>query len=321
MSWWFKMPADAGRRPEILAVGWAGYCAWTVLLGVDAQQDFAGRIPRRFADPAYLASQAPPDGPAPELYAQGLERCLEKGLAVWEDAELVLDADIYEDWRGAKSARLRKHEERQRDRASRGVTKRHEESRSVTAVTRVTPPDQTRPDQTRPESESSRTHAHAREDLAPGASIAAPVDRGATAAPIAAPVLSGDGTGTMAEAWRLAQLHEELGQRVANAHGLIWRSLHTEGPREWLPSLTGGQTEDECRHVLQVLAAEADERARLGVRDPLRFLRTPTAPEVWRRAARLPGEAEAREHVRARHGSQHGRPENEPAQRRLRRLG
>jgi hypothetical protein len=322
MSWWFKMPADAGRRPEILAVGWAGYQTWLALLGVDSQQDFGARIPRRFADPVYLATQAPPDGPAPELYALGLERCLEKGLAVWDAAELVLDAEIYEDWRGAKSARQRKHEERQRDRASRGVTRRHEESRAVTSVTHVAPPDQTRPDQTRPESESSR--APTREDLGPGASNTASVDSHPTAAMIAAPVLSGSVTGTIAEAHRLAQLHDELGQAVAKAHGTSWRSLQTAGPRLWLPLFQDGATEDECRHVLAVLAAEADERARLGIRDPLCFLRTPTRPNVWAQAAALPSEEAAREHVRARVASGRGQdlqPQAPEPARRARRLG
>jgi hypothetical protein len=326
MSWWFKMPADAGRRPEILEVGWAGYCAWTALLCVDAQQDFGARIPRRFADPVYLSKQAPPDGPAPELYAQGLERCLEKGLAVWDAAELVLDAEIYEDWRGAKSARMRKHEERQRDRASRGVTLRHEESRAVTFVTHVTPPDQTRPDQTRPESEPpARVCAPAHNGQPPqlaGASISASVDQDPTAAKIAAPAPNGGLSGLAADAWRLAQLHDEIGGSVAKAHGQSWRSLQSAGPKIWRDRLQEGATEDECRHVLAMLAAEADERARLGIRDPLSFLRKPTAGEVWIRAAGLPDEAAAREAVRARVAGNSNQPPPAPEpKRRARRLG
>jgi hypothetical protein len=325
MSWWFKMPADAGRRPEILAVGWAGYQTWLALLGVDSQQDFGARIPRRFADPVYLASQAPPDGPAPELYALGLERCLEKGLAVWDAAELVLDAETYEDWRGAKSARQRKHEERQRDRASRGVTKRHEESRAVTSVTHVTPPDQTRPDQTRPESEPpAPAHAcapaHNGQASQPvAASISASVDQDTTAAKIAAPTPNGALPDIGAEAHRLAKLHDELGVAVAKAHGLSWRSAQTRGPSEWLPVLHSS-TEDECRHVLAMLAAEADERARSGIRDPLKYLRTPTSQEVWSRVVRLPDEESAREFVRSRFAGQKPAPAPEPV-RRARRLG
>ena len=157
MSWWHKMPADAGRRPEILAVGWAGFCTWRTLLGIDAQQDFAGRIPRRFTDPEYLWSQNPPDGPGAEIYADGLQRCLDKGLVAWDGNELVLEHEIYEDWRGAKSDRTRKHEERQRQRATKHVTsvtpshECHAESQPSRDVTHVTPPDQTRPDQTRPD--------------------------------------------------------------------------------------------------------------------------------------------------------------------------
>lgn len=156
MSWWHKMPADAGRRPEILAVGWSGFCAWRTLLGIDAQQDFNGRIPRRFTAAEYMWSQNPPDGPGAEIYSAGLQRCLDRGLVAWEGNELVLEPEIYEDWRGAKSDRARKHEERQRQRASRrvtNVTQSHEchvESQESRRVTHVTPPDQTRPENTHP---------------------------------------------------------------------------------------------------------------------------------------------------------------------------
>jgi hypothetical protein len=329
MSWWYKTPADAGRRPEILAVGWAGFCAWTALMGVDAQQDFGARIPRRFADPSYLASQAPPDGPAPELYAQGLERCLEKGLAAWDGHELVLDQEIYEDWRGAKSDRQRKHEERQRDRASRGVTKRHDESRDVTFVTHVTPPDQTRPDQTRPESESpapAHTHAHAHHGPAPepqGAALLSDVANAATAGENAAPEPPGSATTRMDAAWGLAQRHDEIGRVVAGRCGKGWRSLGTAGPIAWAAVLANGATSEECNHVLAMLSAEADERGAHGIADPLRFLRSPTSPEIWRRAVGLPDEDAAREAVSASPEARGVRAASTPPEpkRRARRLG
>jgi hypothetical protein len=327
MSWWHKMPADAGRRPEILAVGWAGFCAWRTLMGIDAQQDFNGRIPRRFTAAEYLFSQNPPDGPGAETYAMGLLRCVDHGLATWDGNELVLDSEIYEDWRGAKSAKTRKHEERQRERASRvtNVTRSHECHAESRHVTHVTPPDQTRPDQTRPESEPPAPAHHGSPSFDRGASIPASVDHDTTAALIAAPAPNGGPSDIQAEAWRLAQLHDQLGMAVAKTHGASWRSLQNSGPRLWLATLQGGETEDACRHVLTILAAEADERARLSVRDPLRFLRTPTTPDIWLRATGLPDEETARESVRARTASGRGPgsgqdPSPEPA-RRLKRLG
>jgi hypothetical protein len=130
-------------------------------------------------------------------------------------------------------------------------------------------------------------------------------------------------------AWRLSEQHDRVGNAVAQKHGKGWRSQGTAGPGEWSRALVNGATEDECRHVLAMLAAEADERAVLGISDPLRFLRTPTAPEIWRRAAGLPDEEAAREAVRARHGSPSGpgtgpgpgNSNNPEPKRRLKRLG
>ncbi|WP_428262808.1 hypothetical protein [Haliangium sp.] len=60
---------------------------------------------------------------------------------------------------------------------------------------------------------------------------------------------------------------------------------------------------EACEHVLRILAAEADERARLDLDDPLRFLRTPTSDGVWKRAIAVADEHEAREQARAAPGA------------------
>jgi hypothetical protein len=176
-----------------------------------------------------------------------------------------------------------------------------------------------------PEREQRAPAHHGPTSFDRGASIPASVDHDTTAALIAAPAPNGGPSDIQAEAWRLAQLHDQLGMAVAKTHGASWRSLQNSGPRLWLATLQGGETEDACRHVLTILAAEADERARLSVRDPLRFLRTPTTPDIWLRATGLPDEETARESVRARTASGRGPgsgqdPSPEPA-RRLKRLG
>jgi hypothetical protein len=154
-QWWFKMPTRAGHRPEMVAVGWSGFCAWLALMDVDAQNGFGGSIPRRFTAPAYLARQLADDGPSPEQLATGVERCIAAGMATWRDGVLELDPEIYAEWTGPKSDRQRKREQREKQRDNpaepRDVTTGHEMSRSVTPSHHVTLPDQTRPDQTRPD--------------------------------------------------------------------------------------------------------------------------------------------------------------------------
>jgi hypothetical protein len=327
MSWWYKMPVRAGHRPEIVAIGWDGFCAWLALIDVNAQEDFGGRLPRRFVSPAYLVRQLADGGPDVTAVERGLEKCIQTGMASWDDdGHLVLDDEILEDWRAPMSSteRSRKHRTTKGTSATRGDTAR----RHATDATRGTPgtlPDQTRPDQTRPESEPPAPAHHGPTSFDRGALIPASVDHDTTAALIAAPVPNGGPSDIQAEAWRLAQLHDQLGMAVAKTHGASWRSLQNSGPRLWLTTLRGGETEDACRHVLTILAAEADERARLSVRDPLRFLRTPTTPDIWLRATGLPDEETARESVRARTASGRGPgggqdPSPEPA-RRLKRLG
>jgi hypothetical protein len=322
MSWWFKMPADAGERPEILAVGWSGFCAWLALLGVNAQQDFGGRLPRRFASPAYLRRRFPDDGPGVDLLGDGLGRCVAEGLASWEGDTLVLTEEIYADWRAPMSTadRVRKHRAGKRNVAD--ETECNAVKRGETPETQVTVPDQTRPDQTRPESESPPAHAREgqpQDAPEPGNTAAANVD---AAAVFPAPAPSGLPTARADAAWRLAEHHDHVGHAVAQRHGKGWRSLGTAGPGEWSKALVNGATEDECRHVMAMLAAEADERARLGMADPLRFLRTPTSPEIWRRAAGLPDEEAAREAVRARVAGNSNQPPPAPEpKRRARRLG
>ncbi|WP_428262807.1 hypothetical protein [Haliangium sp.] len=114
-------------------------------------------------------------------------------------------------------------------------------------------------------------------------------------------------------AWRLAQAHNDAARDVAKRHGRQWRGLSTEGPRTWMEAIKRAREGHEqpdspasleaaveaCEHVLRILAAEADERARLDVDDPLRFLRTPTSDGVWKRAIAVADENEAREQVRA----------------------
>jgi hypothetical protein len=318
MSWWFKMPADAGQRPEILAVGWAGFCAWLALLGVNAQQDFGGRLPRRFVTPAYLRRRFPDDGPGIDTLAQGLERCVAEGLATWEGEALVLNEETYAAWR----APMGNTERSRRHRAQRHATTCNEAQRPATDANTATLPDQTRPDQTRPESESPPAHARdgrPQDTPEPGNTAAAYVDAAAVSP---APVPSGLPTARADAAWRLAEHHDHVGHAVGQRHGKGWRSLGTAGPGEWSKALVNGATEDECRHVLAMLAAEADERARLGMADPLRFLRTPTSPEIWRRAAGLPDEEAAREAVRARVAGNSNQPPPAPEpKRRARRLG
>jgi hypothetical protein len=171
----------------------------------------------------------------------------------------------------------------------------------------------------------AHTHAHAHNGQASeaaGATISAAVDRDPTAAEIRAPGPNGAASKRADTAWQLAQLHDQVGDKVARAHGKGWRTLGTRGPGEWSVLLVNGTTEEECRHVLAMLAAEADERARLGMADPLRFLRTPMAPEIWRRAAGLPDEEAAREAVRARAAGNSNQPPPAPEpKRRARRLG
>lgn len=104
-------------------------------------------------------------------------------------------------------------------------------------------------------------------------------------------------------AFALHNRHDEIGDKVAKAQGKRWRSVGTAGPGRWVERLRDGATVDDCEHVLAILAAEADERARLGATDPLRYLRTPTTPGIWERAIGVPDEAAAREQARAARGS------------------
>jgi DNA-binding transcriptional regulator YiaG len=163
MSWWFRVPAAFGLRPEMREVGFDGLLAWMALLAVDAQNDFAGDLPARFVTPSYLALQYPEGGPGPDALERGLQRCVEARIAVDTGEGIRLVEEVYESWRAPKSERLRKREQRDRDRGSRevtpshaesrtvtrshaesrGVTDGHAKSRSVTAVTNVTVPDQT----------------------------------------------------------------------------------------------------------------------------------------------------------------------------------
>lgn len=99
-------------------------------------------------------------------------------------------------------------------------------------------------------------------------------------------------------AWRLANLHDKLGREVAKAHGKEWRSAGSAGPQCWAERLLNGATFEDCKHVLTVLAAEADEMARLGADNPLRYLRTPTSIGVWNKVIRVPDRDTAREQAR-----------------------
>jgi DNA-binding transcriptional regulator YiaG len=188
MSWWFKVPAAFGLRPEMMEVGMAGLHAWMALLAIDAQNDFAGEVPRRFCAPSYLARQFPDDGPGADEMERGITRCLDAKIVVDTGDGLRFADDVYEGWRAPKSDRQRKRDQRAKetprqmdkyvhltvaDRTdhgeSRDVTAGHAESRDVTpghamsrSVTQVTLPDQTRPDQTRESTHTSAgTRAHA----------------------------------------------------------------------------------------------------------------------------------------------------------------
>jgi transcriptional regulator with XRE-family HTH domain len=178
MSWWFKVPAAFGLRPEMMEVGMAGLHAWMALLAIDAQNDFAGEVPRRFCAPSYLARQFPDDGPGADEMERGITRCLDAKIVVDTGDGLRFADDVYEGWRAPKSDRQRKRDQRAKE-APRQMDKYvhltvadragHAESRDVTAghamsrpVTQVTLPDQTRPDQTRESTHTSAgTRAHA----------------------------------------------------------------------------------------------------------------------------------------------------------------
>jgi hypothetical protein len=325
MSWWHKMPADAGERPEILAVGWAGFCAWLALLSVNAHQDFGGRIPRRFVTPAYLRRRFPDDGPDVATLERGLVRCIAEGLATWDGDALVLTEEIYAAWR----APMGNTERSRRHRAQRDATAGNEMQRPATLALNATLPDQTRPDQTRPESENPpRAHMHAHAHHGPvselqGAALLSDVANAATAGEFAAPEPPGSATTRMDAAWQLAQRHDELGRAVAKRCGKGWRSLGTAGPIAWATVLANGATSEECNHALAMLAAEADERGVHGIADPLRFLRSPTSPEIWRRAVAMPDEDAAREAVKASPEARGVRAASTPPEpkRKARRLG
>lgn len=278
------MPADAGRRPEILAVGWAGFCAWRTLLGIDAQQDFAGRIPRRFTGAQYLASQNPPDGPGADVYATGLQRCVEHGLATWDGDELVLDLEIYEDWRGAKSAKTRKHEERQRDRANRvtKVTPSHEshaESHESRRVTHVTPPDQTRPEE--------QTHTPR-----------APVRSISTEHP--APSTDSDVYTRLYEYSRGVVRRHGADKLVKDPGPLAGRHRVREALQH--PELREA-TPEQVEQALTVLGVQAQAKAEAGEDDPWWPLRSAWSPRVLAEALAMPDEKTARQRALRKSGS------------------
>lgn len=154
MSWWHKVPSDAGRRPEMMEVGWAGQCAWQALIAINSAHDFAGRIPAKYARPEFLASTNPDplghDDPYPRpdarMMAYGIERLLSAGLAKFlTDAVLELDADTLDDWQAPRAMtsteRSRKHRAVSGNEPQRNVPDATDRNEALHA----TPPDQNRP--------------------------------------------------------------------------------------------------------------------------------------------------------------------------------